>query len=274
MLGSVFEDKLQQRPARPDNPPTPLLSLKGIAVSGLLHPVDLEIRAGEVLGIAGLVGSGRTSLLRAIAGLERAQGAIEIDGQCRSAPHSPRAARALGIALVPEDRKRQGLVLGQSSAANVVLGDLGAVANNGFTSKRDTIKAATKALAGANFDVGRLSYPARSLSGGNQQKLVLGRWRHARPRLLLADEPTRGIDVGAKTEILSELRQRALDEGLAVVIVSSELEEVLAISDRIAVMRDGRIVAELDCHERDLTVQDLLNSAFGVGAAEPGGQAG
>lgn len=264
MLGDALENRLEQRPARPPSPPRELLATTDLAVPDALYPTPLRIRAGEVLGVAGLVGSGRTTLLRALAGLERAQGTIEIDGRPSPAPRSPRAARALGIALIPEDRKAQGLVLAQSSAMNVVLGGLGGPARGGMLSDRAAIDAAREAVADYGFDPARLRTPAGHLSGGNQQKLLLGRWRHARPRILLADEPTRGIDVGAKTEILEALRRSAVDEGLAVVIVSSELEEVLAVSDRIVVLRDGRLVEELDAHAESLDVARLLRAAFGV----------
>jgi ABC-type sugar transport system ATPase subunit len=264
MLGDALENRLEQRPVRPPNPPRELLSTADLAVPDALYPTPLRIRAGEVLGVAGLVGSGRTTLLRALAGLERAQGTIEIDGRRCPAPRNPRAARALGIALIPEDRKAQGLVLAQSSAMNVVLGGLGATSRGGLLTDRAAIAAAREAVADYGFDPARLRTPAGQLSGGNQQKLLLGRWRHSRPRILLADEPTRGIDVGAKTEILEALRRSAVEEGLAVVIVSSELEEVLAVSDRIVVLRDGRLVEELDAHAESLDVARLLRAAFGV----------
>lgn len=268
MLGDDGEERLQQRPSRPPTPPRALLRTVELAVPGALYPVSLEIRAGEVLGVAGLVGSGRTTLLRALAGLERTRGALVIDGDERPAPRNPRAARALGIALIPEDRKGQGLVLAQSSTLNVTLADLGAVSRLGMVAPRSATAAAATATASYGFDPKRLRTAAGQLSGGNQQKLLLGRWRHARPRLLLADEPTRGIDIGAKAEILEALRRSAIDEGLAVVIVSSELEEVVAVADRIVVLKDGALVEELDCHATTVDVARLLRAAFGVAEAE------
>ena len=270
MLGSELEGKLQERPSRPPNPPREILALRDVAVPGLLYPASFAIRAGEVLGIAGLVGSGRTSLLRALSGLERTTGTIAMDGVERPAPRAPRIAKDLGIVLIPEDRKGQGLVLTRSSAANVILGDMPAVASFGFLQDRHVMAAARTAVASYGFNPARLRAQARSLSGGNQQKLMLGRWRHARPRVLLADEPTRGIDIGAKTEILAALRKSALEDGLAVVIVSSELEELLAVSDRIIVMRDGLVVDELDCHEGTVDVEQLLHAAFAVQGSEAG----
>ncbi|MCB8877511.1 sugar ABC transporter ATP-binding protein [Acidisoma silvae] len=267
MLGSELKSTLQQRPLRPTQMPRDLLKVSDIAVAGLLYPASFVIRAGEVLGIAGLVGSGRTSLLRALAGLEPATGRLEIDEVEKPAPRTPRAARALGIALIPEDRKGQGLVLSRSSACNVILGDMPSIARFRILREPVIMKAASAAVVNYGFNLNRLSAPARTLSGGNQQKLMLGRWHHARPRVLLADEPTRGIDIGAKTEILAALRKAALEEGLAVVIVSSELEELLVVSDRILIMRDGHMVDTLDCHSDDVDVERILHSAFAVHAA-------
>ena len=267
MLGNELNTTLQQRPHKPANTPRDLLKVKNIAVSGLLYPASFVIRTGEVLGVAGLVGSGRSSLLRALAGLEHATGTVEIDGVEKPVPQTPRIARALGIALIPEDRKGQGLVLSRSSACNVILGDMSSIAGFGILRDSAIMGAARNAVANYGFDPNRLPALARTLSGGNQQKLMLGRWHHARPRLLLADEPTRGIDIGAKTEILAALRKAALEEGLAVVIVSSELEELLVVSDRIVIMRDGLLVDELDCHSDVVDVERILHSAFAVHAA-------
>ncbi|WP_158801328.1 sugar ABC transporter ATP-binding protein [Acidisoma sp. L85] len=272
MLGNELDSTLQQRPAKPSRTPRELLKVRDLAVPGLLYPVSLTVRAGEVLGVAGLVGSGRTSLMRALAGLEPATGWVEIDGREQGAPRTPRASRAMGIALIPEDRKGQGLVLGRPSASNVILGDMPAVARLGIFQDRNILAAAKAAVAEYGFDPARLRTPARDLSGGNQQKLMLGRWHHARPRLLLADEPTRGIDIGAKTEILAALRKSALEDGLAVVIVSSELEELLVVSDRIIVMRDGHMVDERDCHNDQIDVKTLLHSAFAVQTGEHGAE--
>ena len=264
MLGNELDSTLQQRPTKPPQLPRALLKAKDIAVNGLLYPTTVTIRAGEVLGVAGLVGSGRTSLLRALAGLELATGTIEIDGIEHPAPRTPRVAKKAGIVLIPEDRKGQGLVLSRSSATNVVLGDMKSIANFGVLRDPAIMGAARTAVQEYGFNPDRLRALARTLSGGNQQKLMLGRWRHARPRVLLADEPTRGIDIGAKTEILAALRKAALEEGLAVVIVSSELEELLVVSDRIIVMRGGNLVDELDCHSTVVDVAQLLHSAFAV----------
>lgn len=266
MLGKA-RDVVARSSATPlAKPPTALLTGRGVAMPGLLYPIDLEIRAGEVLGIAGLVGSGRSSLLRTLAGLEhRAEGTLTIDGQEHRVPRHPRAARKLGLALLPEDRKHQGLVMQQSAAINIVLPDFGQVARGGVLRSKKLMQEADRAAGLYGFDKVRLQSPAAQLSGGNQQKLLLARWRFALPRILLADEPTRGIDVGAKAEILTALRAAAGD-GLAVVVVSSDLEEITAISDRVLVMRDGHAVSTFDCHAVDIDVDLILRTAFAVDA--------
>ena len=267
MLGHEVEQRLRRRESRAVGS-DPMLRVRGLAVPGLLYPTDLELRAGEVLGVAGLVGSGRSSLLRALAGAERtAAGTLLIGGVAHPAPRSPRRAQALGIAFVPEDRKAQGLVPEQSAASNVVLSDLRAVSRLGLASRARTRRRAAWAATPYGFDAERLAASARALSGGNQQKLLLARTRHRQPRILLADEPTRGIDVGAKAEILAALRAAAIDDELSVVIVSSDLEELEAIADRVLVMREGAVVDELDTRAGEVVVGRMLRSAFGVETA-------
>ena len=241
-----------------------LLRAENITVPGKIGNISIVVHANEIVGLGGLVGSGRTTALRALSGLEpNASGRLWIDGKERRWPTSPAHALDLGLALIPEDRK-QGLVLGMSAQENVVLADLSAIANAGFVSERRLRRSAEQAVRGYKFDLRRLSALAGALSGGNQQKLLLARWRHRLPRVLLADEPTRGIDVGAKEEILSKLRQLA-DEGLGIILVSSELEEVVAVSDRILVFAAGRDVGNLNS---GASVADILHVAFSVQAAD------
>lgn len=217
-----------------------------------------------MLGIGGLVGSGRSSLLRAVAGLEpQSSGSMEIGGKAVEWPRTPRAARRLGIALVPEDRKHQGLVLGLPAADNVTLPNFGAVAPFGLINNRYMTDRSAVATRAFGFDPRRLAAPVGTLSGGNQQKVLLARWAYERPKILLVDEPTRGIDVGAKSEILNSLRAFA-DQGLAVIIVSSELEEICALADRVVVLAEGRLVDHIDSNRAELSVHLVLNSAFGV----------
>jgi ABC-type sugar transport system ATPase subunit len=241
----------------------PVLQAETISVPGKIEDLSICVSPGEIVGLGGLVGSGRTTLLRVLAGLEaEASGRLSIDGKNRLLPTSPSQALEFGIALIPEDR-RQGLVLGLAAQENVVLADLGATARSGFISEQTLRHRAAIAVRGYDFDRRRLAAATASLSGGNQQKLLLARWRHRRPRILLADEPTRGIDIGAKEEILHNLRALA-DEGLAIVFVSSELEEVVAVSDRIIVLSGGR---DAGCLDAEATVSDILSAAFSLKAA-------
>jgi ABC-type sugar transport system ATPase subunit len=238
-----------------------ILRAEGVTVPGGIDDVSFDLGEGEILGVGGLVGSGRTTLLRALAGLEpRSTGRLWIDGQEVRWPHTVRRALSLGIALVPEDRKGQGLALSMSATDNVVLSSLSGAARFGFLSNRRIEALARESARGLGFDASRLSDRAGNLSGGNQQKLLLARWRHRRPRVLLADEPTRGIDVGAKAEIMSVLESMAA-EGTSIVIVSSELEEVAALSHRVIVLTEGRLAGTLD-DAGEISVSNILHTAF------------
>jgi ABC-type sugar transport system ATPase subunit len=270
LLGhELREDGNRRAPtARPEA--EPLLRAEGVTVPGAIEDVSITVRAGEIVGLGGLVGSGRTTLLRALAGLERhATGRLWLEGREVPWPHTPRRALGLGIALIPEDRKTQGLVLGMSAMDNITMSDFGAVAVHGFLSRRKMGERARAVARDFGFSEARVGSTARKLSGGNQQKVLLAKWRHRRPRLLLLDEPTRGIDVGAKEEILETLRRLAA-EGLGLVVVSSELEEVVAVSDRVCVLSEGQLVSELDSTERELSVGDILHAAFKVVEHERG----
>ncbi len=241
-----------------------LLRAEGVTVPGVLEDVSFALHKGEILGVAGLVGSGRTELLRALAGAQPgASGRISLDGREQALPKSIRRALALGIALAPEDRKEQGLVLSLNGIANVTMTDMRAIAS-GPILRHGRRKAAAEGVAGSlAFDPRRLSSLVSTLSGGNQQKLVVGKWLHRRPRILLMDEPTRGIDVGAKAEMFSVMRQLA-DDGMGIVMVSSELEEVVEVADSVLVLAKGRQVAMLERSEA--TLERVLNLAFAVEA--------
>jgi ABC-type sugar transport system ATPase subunit len=211
--------------------------------------LDLDVRAGEILGLAGLLGSGRSRLLRTLAGVHpRAAGTVSAAG--RPVGGSVRDAIAAGVVLVPEERKTEGLVLGLAVGANTTLADIGSVAVNGWLSadrERDAFTAEQERLGI------RASGPEQDtwqLSGGNQQKIVLAKWLRTRPRVLLLDEPTRGIDVGAKSEIYGIVRALAA-EGMAVVFASSDLPEVVGLSHRVLVCRGGAVVGELAGAEID-----------------------
>ena len=247
----------------------PVLGVDGLTLPGALEGVHFEVRAGEILGLGGLVGSGRTSILRALAGLEpRAGGRMVLRGQEVRWPRSVRRARSYGIALAPEDRKTQGLALEMSAAVNVVMSDLRQVATLGWISGPRLRAKARDAVTPFGFDPRRVGERAGRLSGGNQQKLLLGRWKHAEPAVLLVDEPTRGIDIGAKEEVLSALEEMA-SHGLAIIIVSSELEELVVVSDRVVVLAEGRCTGQLDRVDPDFSISAILNRAFsGSGAHE------
>jgi rhamnose transport system ATP-binding protein len=224
--------------------------------------VSVRVCKGEVVGLAGLVGAGRTELLRALFGTARAtSGTIALAGKTVTI-RSSRQARALGIALVPEDRIHDGLLLPQSVALNFTLANLHKTSRLGWMSQRleNTATATLAKQTGLSY---RGPYqPVQELSGGNQQKVVLGKWLMAEPRLLMLDEPTRGVDVGAKREVHSKVRQLA-DQGLAVLMASSDLPEVLALCDRVYVMREGRVVAELSAEQA--TEEGVMTHATGSG---------
>jgi len=254
---------ITDRPAAPAAGTALPLAATGISLPGLIYDIDISVKPGEIVGLGGLVGSGRTTLMRCLAGLEsRSTGTISIGGAKTSWPRTPRSALDAGIALIPEDRKNQGLVLGMTAMENISMSRYGAVATGGVLSKSRMRSRTAEIVDEFGFDATRLGAKAGNLSGGNQQKLLLARWRFQTPKLLLADEPTRGVDVGAKEEILRALRRFA-DDGVGVIIASSELEEVSAVADRVLVLRDGRLVDEFTRQGEPVHVQTILNAAFG-----------
>jgi len=261
MLGRDFQVSTRHKEAE-RSVTEEALRVEGLRVPGALEHVDLDARRGEVLGIAGLVGSGRSTLLRALAGAEKhAEGTLHVHGQRVPWPRTVSRGLRYGIALSPEDRRRYGLVLGMSSAVNASITNLRAVTTGEFLRPRLLLEYASKLLAPLAFNPSRLKVPAGFLSGGNQQKVVVGRALGVGPRVLLLDEPTAGIDVGAKSEMFAIIDKLAGD-GLTVLFASSELEEVVEISDRILVMARGRSVGILS-GER-CTARDILELAFGV----------
>jgi rhamnose transport system ATP-binding protein len=243
----------------------PALAVKELSIPGVVEGISFTLHKGEILGLAGLIGSGRTEILRALAGVDRgADGQIEIAGGARPWPANVTQALEYGIALAPEDRRRQGLVLGLTGADNVTLTNLGATTTAGFVSERRRIRAAVSVMRDLAFNVGRLKAPVETLSGGNQQKLVIGKWLYREPSVLLLDEPTQGIDVGAKAEIFDVMAELA-NRGTAIVIVSSEFEEIVDIADRILVIGGGRALASLD--RSNASVKRILDLLFRVEVA-------
>jgi ABC-type sugar transport system ATPase subunit len=228
-----------RRPRRPLVPPRAASALRVTGVrSAAVDGVDLHVHAGEIVGIAGLVGSGRSSLLRAIVGADPVDsGTMAVHGRDVRWPGSSRAARRLGIGFCPEERKTGGLVLGRSAAWNIALPTLG----RGLVSPARLGERTAVVAEEVGFPAARLSEPAGDFSGGNQQKLLLARWVLGRSSILVLDEPTRGMDVGAKADVFAVM-SRLAGEGVAVVWTSSELEEVLEHSHRIVLMAHHRVV--------------------------------
>jgi ribose transport system ATP-binding protein len=239
-----------------------VLRVAGLTVPGALEDISFSLRRGEILGVAGLVGSGRTQLLRALAGADGGMaGRLVISGREHRWPRSVREALALGIALVPEERVAQALVTSLSGAANVWLTNMRSVADGPVLREHRRLQAAETVMRPLAFDVTRLREPAGFLSGGSQQKLVVGKWLHRLPAVLLLDEFTRGIDVGAKAELLVLVRRIAA-QGTSMIIVSSELEELAETADRVVVLARGRLVGELGW--ADASVERILRLVFAV----------
>ncbi|GIF63949.1 ribose import ATP-binding protein RbsA [Asanoa ishikariensis] len=236
MVGRALAGKALRLPVTPGDV---RLSLDGVTAGRLADPLSFDVHAGETVGIGGLVGSGRSTVLEAIFGLRRRTGQITVDGR-RLKPSAPRAAVAAGLGYVPEDRREHGLAMDMSVRANATFASSGQRAwTRRASASRDAALVShlreRLALKAPDPDA-----PIRTLSGGNQQKVVLGRWLGGQPRALLLDEPTRGIDVGAKAQIY-EILQALTEEGTAILLVSSELEELLGLADRTVVLREGRV---------------------------------
>lgn len=238
----------QQFPRRAAEVGDVLLRVEGLTSAGLFEDIDFEVRAGEVVGIAGLVGAGRTEVLRAIAGADGYDRGTVTVRDARVPRGSVIGAIEHGIGLVPEDRKADGLVLGASVEENLGYATLQSTSRAGLADRRGQRRRAQEAVERLRIRLANLGQEVRNLSGGNQQKVVFGRWVEAKSQVLLLDEPTRGVDVGAKVEIY-ELINDITAAGNAVVMVSSELPEVMGMSDRILVMSRGRIAGEIPAAE-------------------------
>jgi ribose transport system ATP-binding protein len=225
--------------------------------------VSLTVRQGEILGLAGLVGSGRTELARALFGIDRLlAGSVKVAGST-IAVGSPRSAIERGLYFVPEDRKRDGLLLDVSVAENISLPNLRAFARRMIVVVAAELENAERQKKSLDIRVPTVTTAVGLLSGGNQQKVVLAKWLSMNPRVIVLDEPTRGIDVGSKNDIYSLLRSLA-DSGVAILMISSDMEEVIGVCDRIAVMHEGRISGLLDRPE--FSEQNVLKLAVGASA--------
>lgn len=255
MVGRTIDNLFPKLPAELGRP---VLEVRSLRRRPLLHDVSLRLCAGEIVGLAGLIGSGRSELAQAIFGIYPADsGEILLDDRPVRIKHPGRAMQ-LGIAYVPEDRGTQGLVKQMKIRENISLAVLRTLVRGPFVDRRNEKTLAQSTIQQLNIRAYSIEQIVNKLSGGNQQKVVVGKWLASRPRVLIMDEPTRGIDVGAKAEIhrlMSELAQ----QGLAILMISSELPEILGMSDRVLVMRDGTIVAE---YSRDEATQENIATAM------------
>ncbi|HEY6236269.1 MAG TPA: sugar ABC transporter ATP-binding protein [Candidatus Elarobacter sp.] len=264
MVGRALENHFPELPpVAPDAPV--VLDVRSVSSASAVRVNDVafQVHAGEIVGLAGLVGAGRTEIVRAIAGADvPTKGEISVDGK-RVVVRSPRSAIAAGIALITEDRKAQGLVLGMSVRENTTLAHLAQFEHGLFIDKHAEMSAANTEIAELRIRTPSPEQLVRNLSGGNQQKVVLAKWLIGHARVFLFDEPTRGIDVGAKAEIYA-LMVELLGQGAAIVMVSSELPEVLGMSHRVLVVRGGEIRAEFA--RADATPAKVIAVAAGVAA--------
>jgi ABC-type sugar transport system ATPase subunit len=263
MLGRKF-DVVFPAKAYPKGDAPVVLSVKNLSSPPRVRDVSFEVRAGEIVGLAGLIGSGRSEACQAIFGARPAEaGAIALNGRPFS-PQSPREAVRNGVAMLPEDRKGQGLHMSRTVTENITLPHLDHVSRLGVMSR-----GRERSSAGALRK--RLDVRARrggatrvaTLSGGNQQKVLFAKWLYSSPQVLITDEPTRGVDIGAKAAIY-ELIHGLAEKGTAVVVISSEVEEILGLAHRVFVLREGQTVSELDT--RDSSEDDVVHAAFGTQA--------
>lgn len=236
-----------------------VLRVQNLTDGRMIRGASFVLHQGEVLGIAGLVGSGRTELMRLVAGIDRASGGtIEVNGTRRTF-HVPRDAIRAGIGLVPEERKKDGIVRDRSVASNLALPCMDRFSANGLIRSGYLRQEATREMSGMKLRPLNVNRAIGQFSGGNQQKAIIGRWLAADVDILLFDEPTRGIDIGAKSEIY-HLIERLASEGKSIIVVSSELPEILRLSDRVMVMREGEIAATLD--GADITEENIAAHAI------------
>ncbi|SOD63426.1 monosaccharide ABC transporter ATP-binding protein, CUT2 family [Streptomyces zhaozhouensis] len=252
---ALFVRRREQRP-----PGDVVLEVEGLSRAGAFRDVGFHVRAGEIVALAGLVGAGRSEVARAVFGVDRRDaGRVTVAG--RTLPGGrPRAAMAAGLALVPEDRRQQGLVLAASVQRNATLPRARQLSRFGFLVGGAERRAAREWAGRLRTRYGDLDDPVGTLSGGNQQKVVLAKWLATAPRVLIVDEPTRGIDIGTKAEVHRLLARLAAD-GVAILLISSELPEVLGMADRVLVMREGRLVADLPREAAD--EESVIRAATG-----------
>ena len=261
MVGRAIQSLTQKAiPARPGEAPV-LFQVDGLGFPPLFRNVSFSVRAGEVLGLGGLVGAGRSEVARAIFGLYPGiEGKMELAGR----PYSPRhssEARERGVVYIPEERKKQGFVLEHSVRDGISIGFLSQAARFGLVSGKGERNRVAAAVSRFMIHAKGINQPVGALSGGNQQKALLARWLEGEPQLVILDEPTRGVDVGAKAQI-HELIRKLAERGKGVLLISSDLPELLTVSHRIMVLREGRVAAELDAESA--TQEGVLLAASGL----------
>jgi ABC-type sugar transport system ATPase subunit len=261
MIGREIKDLF---PRHFREPGTIALKVDNIGTKAKLKNVSLSVRYGEIVGVTGLMGAGRTETARAIFGLDQhTTGSIEIDGK-KMNRMSPSLAIKYSLGYVSEDRKQDGIYKNLGIMENITMAGLGKYFRRGILIKKKEISIAEKFIKSLNIHPPNLRKKVQFLSGGNQQKVVMARWLALEPRILILDEPTRGIDVGSKTEIHA-LIDKLANQGNAILMISSELPEILGMSDRIYVMRDGFIAGEFD---RRADSEELIRCAMGEQACK------
>jgi ABC-type sugar transport system ATPase subunit len=260
MLGRSVDLAFPGKTAVPGDAPV-VLSARNLSRAPLVDNVSFDIRAGEILGLAGLIGSGRSEVARTIFGADRASGGtVAIDGKPVRI-RTPRDAIRAGVVMLPEDRKSQGLLMLRSIADNVALPNLGEVSRGGVVDARRERSRVNGLIDRVELRTRDVRTKVGALSGGNQQRVLFAKWLLMSPRVFIADEPTRGIDVGAKRAVY-QLIQSLAEQGMAVLLISSEHEEVLGLAHRVLVMHEGRLVAELEGEA--MTEEAVLHAAFGL----------
>jgi rhamnose transport system ATP-binding protein len=257
----VGRDLVEREALSPAQLGDPVLAVERLTREGVFVDISFEVRAGEIVALAGLVGAGRSEVARAIFGVDRYDAGRVVVGGRALKKASPTAAMAAGIGFVPEDRRQHGLVMDESTERNIALASLNRLRRRGLIPRRLARAFATDWALRLQIKYGRISDPVANLSGGNQQKVVLAKWLSRRPAVLIVDEPTRGIDVGTKQEV-HRLLVNLASEGVAVLMISSELPEVLRLADRIIVIREGRLVRELSHDEA--TEEAVVGAAAGL----------
>jgi ribose transport system ATP-binding protein len=258
MTGRSIEYVFPPRPETPRDRGEPVLEVRDLSLAGVFAGVDLTVHAGEIVGLAGLVGAGRSEILETVYGARKAsKGTVTVDGKKMRRGSVVAMVRA-GVGLAPEERKSQGLLLDEAVYRNITMSSMKRFARLGFLNRREERRQAAELTTSLDVRPDGVTRAVRTLSGGNQQKVVLARWLLRDCRVLLLDEPTRGVDVGARSELYQLVRSLA-DRGVAVVVVSSEIEEVLGLADRVLVLREGVVVHESAATAIDeATVLDLV----------------